>query len=153
MKHYKSMKLGGPLKKSAYALRLLWALWKQAIYSLQLLLGVPLKAKWPAYTVHYSCYWAPLKARYFTHYSCKGGPRQVPHFPSLKHTTAYNPDNDLIWEYETNGTRCVHPICVVSDLTCDINTVKTLPMERNPFSANNQTLRSYRVGLYNSPTK
>ena len=34
-----------------------------------------------------------------------GGPRQVLRLPSLKHTTVYNPDNDLIWEYETDWTR------------------------------------------------
>jgi len=51
---------------------------KQGIYTLQLLLG------------------ATLKERYFTHYSCKGGPRQVLRLPFLKHTTAYNHDNDLI---------------------------------------------------------
>jgi len=28
--------------------------------------------------------------------------RQVPRLPSFKHTTAYNPDNDLIREYETD---------------------------------------------------
>ena len=33
------------------------------------------------------------------------GPRKVPRLPSLKHTTLYNPDNDLIWEYETDRTR------------------------------------------------
>jgi len=33
----------------------------------------------------------------------KGSPRQVPHrLLSLKHTTVYNPDNDLIWECETD---------------------------------------------------
>jgi len=36
----------------------------------------------------------------------KGGwARQVPHLPSFKHTTVYNPDNGLIWEYETDWTR------------------------------------------------
>jgi len=50
---------------------------------------------------HYSCCCAPSKARYFTHCSCKVGPRQVLRLPFLKHTTVYNPDNDLIWEYET----------------------------------------------------
>ena len=67
------MKLGGPLKKSDYALQLLFA---------------------------------PLKARYFTlTVSREGGARQVPRLTSLKHTTVYNPDNDLIWEYETDWTR------------------------------------------------
>jgi len=33
------------------------------------------------------------------------GRRQVPRLPSLKDTTVYNPDNDLIWEYETDWTR------------------------------------------------
>jgi len=45
------------------------------------------------------------KVGYFTHYSCKGCPRQVPRLPSLKHTTVYKPDNDLIWEYESGWTR------------------------------------------------
>ena len=46
---------------------------------------------------HYNCYWGPFESNvlYFTRYSCKGGPRQVPCLPSLKHTTVYNPDNDL----------------------------------------------------------
>ena len=51
--------------------------------------------------IHYSCCCAPSKARYFTHCSCKVGPRQVLRLPFLKHTTVYNPDNDLRWEYET----------------------------------------------------
>ena len=34
----------------------------------------------------------------------KEGPRQVPRLPSFKHTTVYNPDNDLIREYETDWT-------------------------------------------------
>ena len=34
--------------------------------------------------------------------SKKGGPRQVLRLLSLKHTIVYNPDNDLIWEYETD---------------------------------------------------
>jgi len=33
-----TVKLGGPLTESAYALQLLWPLWKQSIYTLQLLL-------------------------------------------------------------------------------------------------------------------
>jgi len=39
-----------------------------------------------------------LKARQATlHVTvAKGGPRQVPRLPSLKHTTVYDPDNDLI---------------------------------------------------------
>jgi len=32
----------------------------------------------------------------------RGSPRQVPRLPSLKHTTVYNPDNDLISEHETD---------------------------------------------------
>jgi len=32
------------------------------------------------------------------------GAREVLRLPSLKHTTVYNPDNDLIWEYETDWT-------------------------------------------------
>ena len=35
----------------------------------------------------------------------KGGPRQVPRLPSIKHTTVYNPDDDRVWEYETDWTR------------------------------------------------
>jgi len=41
-------------------------------------------------------WWGPLKS---------GVPRQVSRLPSLKHTTVYNPDNDLIWECETDWTR------------------------------------------------
>ena len=76
-------------------------LWKQDIYTLQLLFG-PLW-KQSSLLIHYSCCWALLKARYFTHYCWKGGTRQVPPLPS-KRTTVYNPDNDLIWEYETDWT-------------------------------------------------
>ena len=32
----------------------------------------------------------------------KGGSKQVRRLPSPKHTTVYNPDNDLIWGYETD---------------------------------------------------
>jgi len=32
----------------------------------------------------------------------EGQARQMPRLPSLKHTTVYDPDNDLIWEYETD---------------------------------------------------
>jgi len=34
----------------------------------------------------------------------KGDSRQVLRLPSLKHTTLYNLDNDLMWEYETDWT-------------------------------------------------
>jgi len=37
--------------------------------------------------------------------SPKRGRGRLPHLPSFKHTTTYNPDNDLIWEYETDWTR------------------------------------------------
>jgi len=33
------------------------------------------------------------------------GPEQVSCLSSLKHTTVYNPDKGLIWEYETDWTR------------------------------------------------
>jgi len=46
----------------------------------------------------------------------KGGLRQVPRLPSLKHTTVHNPDNDLIWEYETDWTRSAYPTCVLFHL-------------------------------------
>jgi len=96
-------------------------------------LGGPLKEKCLCITVtlgpfqskvftHYSCCWGPLwkQSSLLRYYSCcwalwkqgtlhitvaKGGPRQVPRLPSLKHTTVYNPDNDLIREYETDWTR------------------------------------------------
>ena len=43
--------------------------------TLQLLVGVPLKAQQPMIErLHYTCCWATLKARYFTHYSCYWGP-------------------------------------------------------------------------------
>ena len=29
----------------------------------------------------------------------------MPLSPSYKHTTVYNPDNDFLWEYETDWTR------------------------------------------------
>ena len=45
------------------------------------------------------------KVGYFAYYSREGGPRQVPRLSSLKHTAVYNPDNDLIWEYQTDWTR------------------------------------------------
>jgi len=57
--------------------------------------------------IHCSCCWGPFESKvgYFAHCSCQGGSRQVPRLPSLKHTTVYKPDNDLIWEYETDWTR------------------------------------------------
>ena len=39
------------------------------------------------------------------HIRLQRGPGQVLRLPSLKHITVYNPDNDLIWEYETDCTR------------------------------------------------
>jgi len=35
----------------------------------------------------------------------KEGPGQVLRLPSPKYSSVYNPDNDLIWEYETDWTR------------------------------------------------
>jgi len=78
-------------------------LWEQGIYTLHCCWG-PLW-KQSSLLMHYSCCWAPLKARNFTHYSCKGGPEASASLFSLKHTTVYNPDNGLIWEYETDWTR------------------------------------------------
>jgi len=46
-----------------------------------------------------------LHAKYHEGVPKKGGSRQVLRLPSLKHTTAYNLDNDLMLEYETNSTR------------------------------------------------
>ena len=63
---------------------------------------VPLTWKQSSLLIHYSCCWAPVKERYFTHYSCKEGQRQVPRLPFLKHTTAWNHDNDLTWKHETD---------------------------------------------------
>jgi len=62
---------------------------------------------WKQSSLLINCCWAPLKRRQATlHITiAKGSPRQVPRLPSLKHTTVYNPDNDLIWEYETDWTR------------------------------------------------
>jgi len=56
--------------------------------------------------MHYS-YFLPLWKQGTLHlqFQGRGGARQVPRLPSLKHTTVYNPDNDLIWEYETDWTR------------------------------------------------
>jgi len=34
----------------------------------------------------------------------------MPRLPSLKHTTVYNPDNDLIWEYEIDWTRSISSV-------------------------------------------
>jgi len=79
--------------------------WKQGIYTLQLLFGVLWKQS--NLLTHHSCSWAPLKARYFTHYSCKGGVglEASASLAFHKQTTVYNPDNDLIWDYETDRTR------------------------------------------------
>jgi len=57
--------------------------------------------------IHCNCCWAPLKARQATLHitDAKGDRRQVPRLSSLKHTTVYNPHNDLLWEYETDWTR------------------------------------------------
>jgi len=40
----------------------------------------------------------------------KKGLTQMPRLPSPKHTTVYNPDNDLIWEYETDWTRSISSV-------------------------------------------
>ena len=42
----------------------------------------------------------------------------MPCFPSLKNTTVHNPENDPIWEYETDWTRSACPICVRFHLMC-----------------------------------
>ena len=53
-----------------------------------------------------------LRAKYFV------GPRQVSRLPFLKHITVYNPNNDLIWEYETDGTRSASSDMRISHLMC-----------------------------------
>ena len=72
MKHKKAVKLGGPLKKVLIHYSHFWVLWKQGIYTLQLLLGPIWKQN--SLRMHYSCCCAPLRARCFTHNSCKGVP-------------------------------------------------------------------------------
>jgi len=44
--------------------------------------------------------------------------RQVPRLPSFKHTTAYNPDNDLIREPKPIEHVLLHPICALFHLMC-----------------------------------
>jgi len=111
------VKLGGPLK--------------QKFLCIAVSLG-PFKSK--VFT-HYNCCWGrlwmqssllilyiavavgPLWKQDTLHITvAKGGPRQVPRLPSLKHTTVHNPDNDLIWEYETDWTRSAYPICLLFHL-------------------------------------
>ena len=98
------MKLGGPLKEKCITVTVFWAPWKQSS---------PL--------IHCSCCWAPFESKvgYFAHYSCKGGPRQVPRLPSLKHTTVYKPDNDLVYEnMKPIEHVLLRAICVLSHLMC-----------------------------------
>ena len=79
-------------------------LWKQGIYSLQLLLGAPLESK-VAY-LYITGAVAPLWKQGTQHITvAKRAPRQVPRLPSLKRTTGYSPDNDLILQYETDWTQ------------------------------------------------
>jgi len=66
-------------------------------------LGGPLKEKCLCITVAVG----PLWKQGTLHITvAKGSPRQTPRLPSLKHTTVHSPvpDNDLIWEYETDWT-------------------------------------------------
>jgi len=64
---------------------------------------------WTSYTEPYQLHSMPPigGARYHGgyHIQLQRGPGQVLRLPSLKHITVYNPDNDLIWEYETDCTR------------------------------------------------
>jgi len=98
---------------------------KQSTCLLQLLLGTSLKAEWPSYTLQLLL--GPLW-RESTELWCGSempwvGPqklvgRQVPLLPSFKHTTVYNPDNDLMRESEPTEHVLLHPICVLSHLMC-----------------------------------
>jgi len=112
------VKLGGPLKEKCLCITVPLDTFKSKVFTHYNCSWGPLWKQSTLFIINYSCCWATLKARHFTHYSCKGVPRQVPRLPSLKHITAYNHDNDLIWEYETAWTRSVHPMRVLSHLMC-----------------------------------
>jgi len=104
MKHYKSVKLGCPFEEKCLCITVTSGPFESQVFT------------------HCNCCWGTFESK--VDHLCitvavgflweqgtlhitveKDGRMQVPRLPSLKHTTAYGPDNDLIWEYETDWTR------------------------------------------------
>jgi len=79
-------------------------LWKQRIYTLQLQLGGPFESK--VVYLYVTLLLGPIenKVLYTLELPSVAGGKCLVCLPLLKHTTAYNPDNDLVWEYETDWT-------------------------------------------------
>jgi len=69
--------------------------WKQGTLHITVAIGGPFEGR----ALNYDVVGNTLRRLW------KAGPRQVPRLPFLKHTLAYNPDNNRIWEYETDWTR------------------------------------------------
>jgi len=92
------------MKEIAYALQLLWVPLQARYFHITTAVGCPFESK-VAY-LYIALAVGPLWNQDTLQITvANGGPRQVPRLPSLKHTTVYNPDNDLIWDYEADWTR------------------------------------------------
>jgi len=137
MKHWKSVKSGNPLKEKCLYITVNLAPFESKVFthcscywgplrkqSSLLYVTVAVVPHWRQGTLHITvAIGGPFEGRVLNYDVVrntlrglkKGGPRQVPRLPSLKHTPVYNPDNDRIWEYETDWTHSASSdMCTVS---------------------------------------
>ena len=104
MKHYKSVKLGDPLKEKRLCITVTLGPFEVRYLHITTAVGESFESKVDHLYITVAV--GPLWEQGTLHITVeKDGRRQVPRLPSLKHITAYGPDNDLIWEYETDWTR------------------------------------------------